>query len=128
MSIRTALVLLALASAPSPAAPACAQVRVPTLSIAADSLPLAHPRPMESFPRDSSSWRERNAVNVGLLVGGAVGFGFALRNAYGRDFRCPAEWMVPCWIEFPILTAYGAGIGAFFGWIASLPVRPREKR
>jgi hypothetical protein len=127
MSFRTALVVLALASAPFPDAPSDAQLRAPTLSIATDSLRLAHPPAGVGFSRDSASWRERNAVDVGLLVGGAVGFGFALRNAYGRDFQCPAEWMVPCWTEFPLLAAYGAGIGAFFGWIASLPMKPRER-
>jgi hypothetical protein len=129
MSIRTIIVPLVLLVAIVLATPVHAQWRTPTLSVSISAGPDSiHParRPLPPSIPDERSWRERNAVNVGLLVGGAVGFGLALRNASGNDFRCPAEMMVPCWIEFPLLTAYGAGIGGFFGWIFSMPVKPRE--
>jgi hypothetical protein len=126
MSTRSSsLLVLALLPATLLAAPVAAQWREPTLSSSVSATADSARSAFLSAPgfAEEKSWRERNAVAAGALVGGAIGFGFALRNAYGNDFRCPAEWMVPCWIEFPILTAYGAGIGAFFGWIISLPVK-----
>jgi hypothetical protein len=136
MSIRATVVLSAILFALVPAHPGVAQRRSRSLSVAASDLAPAtdsanapadrSPRPgplapVSAFPEERS-WRERNAVKVGAIVGGAIGLGFSLRRADGNLFQCAAEVMVPCWVEPVLLTTYGTVIGAFFGWIASLPI------
>ena len=74
---------------------------------------------------EQRSWREGNAVVAGAIAGTLIGAGVAVHRAWRNDFTCPAEVMAPCWIEVPIITAYGTGAGTFLGWIFSLPGKPR---
>lgn len=70
---------------------------------------------------DERLWRKRNAFKLGLAIGAAAGLGIAIHRGWQTDFKCPAEWMFPCELEYPVLTVYGAAAGGFFGSIFSLP-------